>query len=123
MTNKTMMQYFEWYLPDNHLHWQKCESQVKDIADAGINMVWLPPAYKGASGGSSVGYDVYDMYDLGEFDQKGSVATKYGTRDEYLKCVHSYQENGIEVLPDIVLNHRNNNKIIALTTLVELKKS
>lgn len=106
MTNKTMMQYFEWYLPDNQLHWKRCDSQVKDLADAGVTMVWLPPAYKGASGGQSVGYDVYDTYDLGEFDQKGSVGTKYGKRDDYLKCVHTYQENGIEVLTDIVLNHR-----------------
>jgi hypothetical protein len=28
------------------------------------------PAYKGASGGYSVGYDSYDLFDLGEFDQR-----------------------------------------------------
>jgi alpha-amylase len=45
--------------------------------------VWLPPAYKGVGGGNEVGYGVYDLFDLGEFDQKGSVLIKYGTRDEY----------------------------------------
>jgi hypothetical protein len=25
------------------------------------------------------GYDIYDLYDLGEFDQKGAVPTKWGT--------------------------------------------
>jgi alpha-amylase len=38
-----------------------------------------PPTRGG--GGHSVGYDTYDLFDLGEFDQKGSVPTKYGTRD------------------------------------------
>lgn len=105
MTNKTMMQYFEWYLPENGLHWERCRAQAKNLKDAGINMVWLPPAYKGAAGAKSVGYDVYDTYDLGEFEQKGSVATKYGTKEDYEKAVKTLRKNGIEVLADVVLNH------------------
>lgn len=99
------MQYFEWYLPENGLLWERCRAQAKSLKEAGINMVWLPPAYKGAAGKKSVGYDVYDTYDLGEFDQKGSVATKYGTKDEYLQAIRAFQEQGIEVLADVVLNH------------------
>lgn len=105
MTNKTMLQYFEWYLPKNGLHWERCSAQAKKLKEAGINMVWLPPAYKGAAGAKSVGYDVYDTYDLGEFDQKGSIATKYGTKEAYEKAVKTLQDNEIEVLADVVLNH------------------
>lgn len=105
MDNKTMMQYFEWYLPEDGLHWERCIAQAEALKDAGINMVWLPPAYKGAAGAKSVGYDVYDTYDLGEFPQKGSIATKYGTKDTYVHAVRTLQENGIEVLADVVLNH------------------
>ena len=105
MNNKTLMQYFEWYLPENSLHWQRVSAQAKELKESGVNMLWLPPAYKGANGNKSVGYDVYDTYDLGEFDQKGSIATKYGTKDEYLKAVKNLQEHGIEVLADVVLNH------------------
>ena len=65
MTNKTMMQFFEWYLPNNQLHWKRAEAQAAELKRTGVNMVWLPPAYKGAAGPASVGYDVYDMYDLG----------------------------------------------------------
>jgi len=101
-----MMQCFEWYLPENGLHWKRLTDQARSLRKAGINMVWLPPAYKGAAGSASVGYDVYDMYDLGEFDQKGSVRTKYGTKDEYLAAVQALQQNGIAVLCDVVLNHR-----------------
>lgn len=105
MENKTMMQYFEWYLPSNGLFWERCAAQAEHLKEAGIDMLWLPPAYKGAAGSKSVGYDVYDTYDLGEFDQKGSVATKYGTREEYLAAVKKLQEHGTEVLTDVVLNH------------------
>ncbi len=104
--NHTMMQYFEWYLPENGLHWRRCAAQAGKLREAGVDMVWLPPAYKGAAGSKSVGYDVYDTYDLGEFDQKGSVRTKYGTREEYLEAVRSLQTQGVRVLADIVLNHR-----------------
>ena len=105
MDNKTMMQYFEWYLPANGLFWDRCVAQADKLKENGINMLWLPPAYKGATGKDSVGYDVYDTYDLGEFDQRGSVATKYGTREQYLNAVRILQEKGIEVYVDIVLNH------------------
>ena len=51
------------------------------------------------------GYDVYDIYDLGEFDQQGTVRTRYGTKEEYLTCIKTLQENGINAIVDIVLNH------------------
>ena len=104
--NKTMIQYFEWYLPNHGLHWKQAAHQAKNLAGTGINMVWLPPAYKGASGINSVGYDVYDMYDLGEFDQRGDVRTKYGTKEDYLSAIRALQANGVQVIADIVLNHK-----------------
>lgn len=72
----------------------------------GITDVWMPPAYKGYQGKDDVGYGVYDMYDLGEFDQKGSVPTKYGTKDEYLAAIKALHANGVRVIGDLVMNHR-----------------
>ena len=69
MENKTISQFFEWYLPSDGTLWEKAEACAADLKNTGITSVWLPPAYKGAAGVSSVGYDVYDLYDLGEFDQ------------------------------------------------------
>ncbi|MEG0092975.1 MAG: alpha-amylase [Erysipelotrichaceae bacterium] len=104
--NGVMFQYFEWYITwDQHL-WKQVASDAKKLKKIGISSVWLPPAYKGYSGKEDAGYGVYDCYDLGEFDQKGSVATKYGTKKEYLKAIQTLQENGIEVYGDIVLNHK-----------------
>jgi len=105
-TNGVMMQYFHWYTPDNGSLWEQVGARAGELAAAGITALWLPPAYKGIGGGSDVGYGVYDMYDLGEFDQKGSVRTKYGTRAQYLSAVAALRSAGIQVYADTVLNHR-----------------
>ena len=81
LNNKTMMQYFEWNYPANCTLWYKLKKDAQNLRQMGINMVWLPPAYKGAAGLHDVGYGVYDLYDLGEFEQKGTVPTKYGLKD------------------------------------------
>ena len=103
--NRTMMQYFEWYLANDGLWWKRCAAKAENLNGIGITDVWLPPAYKGTSQ-EDVGYGVYDMYDLGEFDQKGTVRTKYGTKEEYLEAIRAFHDNGIRVFADIVLNHR-----------------
>ena len=103
--NKTMMQYFEWYLPNDGFWWKRCAAKAPNLADLGITDIWLPPAYKGTSQ-EDVGQGVYDLYDLGEFDQKGTVRTKYGTMKEYLDAVSTFHKEGIRVYADIVLNHR-----------------
>ncbi|MGB3786682.1 MAG: alpha-amylase [Phormidesmis sp.] len=104
--NGVMMQYFHWYNePDGKL-WTQLVEEAEALAAAGITSIWLPPAYKGTAGGYDVGYGVYDMYDLGEFDQKGSVRTKYGTKDEYLSAIKAAKQAGMEVYADVVLNHK-----------------
>lgn len=104
--NRVLMQYFEWYLKPEEKLWQQVSREAKKLKEIGITDIWLPPAYKGAGGKFDVGYAVYDLYDLGEFNQKGSIETKYGTKDEYLKAINDLHENGIQVYADIVLNHK-----------------
>ena len=104
--NGIMYQGFEWYLPADASLWNKLKVEAKNLKESGITAIWLPPAYKGANGREDVGYAVYDLYDLGEFDQKGSIPTKYGTIAEYLEAVKALKEQGIYVMADIVLNQR-----------------
>ena len=104
--NKTMMQFFEWYMPEDSSLWRKVKENSKYLSDKGITSIWLPPAYKGVGGVHDIGYGVYDLYDLGEFDQKGSIPTKYGTKDEYLEAIQELKLNNIQVIADIVLNHK-----------------
>lgn len=103
---ETMIQFFEWYLPEDNSLWNKVKEEAKNLAVNGFTMVWLPPAFKGQAGQSDVGYGVYDLYDLGEFCAKGSVETKYGSKEEYIEAIKTIQSHQIKVLGDIVLNHR-----------------
>ena len=105
MENQTLMQYFEWYLPDDGQHWNRLAEDAPNLAAKGIRKVWMPPAFKG-TGSNDVGYGVYDLFDLGEFDQKGTVRTKYGLKEEYLRAIEALIQNGIEAIADVVLNHK-----------------
>ncbi|MEM8806883.1 MAG: alpha-amylase [Cyanobacteria bacterium P01_G01_bin.38] len=100
-----MMQFFHWYVPSDGSLWNELAEKSNELAEVGITATWLPPAYKGMFGCQDVGYSVYDRYDLGEFDQKGSVRTKYGTRCEYVNAVKQAKQNGIAVYADVVINH------------------
>ncbi len=104
--NGVMMQLFHWYTPADGTLWEQAAARAPQLAAAGITGVWLPPACKGVGGSRDVGYGVYDLYDLGEFDQQGSVRTKYGTREQYLAAVRALQRAGLQVYADTVLNHR-----------------
>ena len=104
--NGIIMQYFEWYLNDKQNLWNQASEEAEKLSKLGVTALWLPPAYKGMGGKNDTGYSVYDLYDLGEFDQKGSIKTKYGSKDEYLNCIEILKQNGIETYADIVLNHK-----------------
>jgi alpha-amylase len=104
--NGVMMQYFHWYVPEDGNLWNQLKDSAADLAKAGITSVWLPPAYKGQGGGLDVGYGVYDLFDLGEFDQKGSVRTKYGTKEEHIQAVKAAKQAGLNVYADVVFNHK-----------------
>jgi len=99
--NGTMLQGFSWCLPPDGDHWNRLAASAQRFSAEGITSVWLPPAYKGQAGANDVGYGVYDLYDLGEFDQKGTVATKYGTKDEYVRAVRALRDAGVQALGDI----------------------
>lgn len=103
--NGLMLQGFEWYLPCDHTLWNRLAALAGTLHDYGFTAIWFPPATKGAFGDRGAGYALYDLYDLGEFNQKGSVPTKYGTKEEYIKCVHALQRAGLQVYADIVLDH------------------
>lgn len=103
--NGVMMQYFEWYTPNDGQHWDRLKEDAKHLSDIGISSIWLPPVFKG-TGADDVGYGIYDLYDLGEFDQKGTVRTKYGTKEELLAAIQELHKYDIQVYVDVVLNHK-----------------
>ncbi|GJN91416.1 hypothetical protein Rhopal_004437-T1 [Rhodotorula paludigena] len=104
-SNYTMLQGFEWYTRGDGTYYKWLEGKAQELGDLGITAIWLPPPTK-CDTDQSVGYSIYDMWDLGEFDQKGSVRTKWGTKDELLSCINKLKACGIVVYIDAVLNHK-----------------
>ena len=106
--NGIMFQTFEWYMGDleNNL-WIRLKEDAGHLKERGVTSVWIPPVFK-ATSPFDTGYGTYDLYDLGEFDQKGSVKTKYGSKEELLEAIRVLHEQGIRVYADVVLNHKAN---------------
>lgn len=102
-----MMQAFEWDTPADGGYYKFLKENAKKIKDAGIDALWLPPMCKGGVD-QDVGYGIYDLWDLGEFDQKGTVRTKYGTKKELLEAIDELHKNDVKVYADVVLNHKGN---------------
>ena len=79
--------------------------KIPEIAEAGYTSLWLPPPAKGM-GGFSVGYDLFDPFDLGDKDQRGTIRTRYGSKDELLEMVRIAHRFGLRVYFDNIMNHR-----------------
>jgi alpha-amylase len=87
--------------------WDHLAMQAKALATSGFTAVWLPPPLKGASGSFSSGYDLFDDYDLGSKKQRGTIPTRYGTRELLQRCAAMMRANGIDIYVDLVENQRD----------------
>lgn len=85
--------------------WADVTEKVPEIAEAGYTSLWLPPPTKGM-GSLSVGYDLFDPFDLGDKNQRGTIRTRYGTKDELLEMVRMAHRFGLRVYFDNIMNHR-----------------
>jgi len=107
--NHTMLQAFEWGTEGGGRHWNKLRDLAPTLSQMGITALWIPPPTK-AAGSESVGYDTYDLWDLGEFtpdrDQQTGRRTKYGNREELESMMSACRDHGIAIYFDAVLNHK-----------------
>jgi alpha-amylase len=105
-----MMQAFYWDAPIKEQKegewWNHLSEKAPELAAAGINAMWLPPICKGAEA-RSPGYDPYDYFDLGDFDQKGAKKTLYGNRKELENLIKTLHEHKIGAYADMVINHNS----------------
>jgi Alpha amylase, catalytic domain. len=105
-----MMQAFYWDVPvddqaKNGTWWDHLSSLVPELKAAGISSLWTPIPAKGNWGIYDSGYGIYDHYDLGNYEQKGTVETRYGSRAELEQMIGVMHKAGIKVYSDVVLNH------------------
>ena len=89
-----ILQYFE-------STYSTLESRMSDVFKAGYGMVYTPPPGRADTGGTSVGYDQYNRFDLG---QTGN-ATLYGTETGLKAAVAAAHKAGLDFGVDFVMNH------------------
>ena len=75
------------------------------IAALGFDGIWTPPPCKDTNAQNNMGYTPYDYYDLGQKNQMGATGTRFGNQDSFLRMIAVAHANGLEVYPDIVLDH------------------
>ncbi|PTX63421.1 alpha-amylase [Kordia periserrulae] len=102
-----MMQAFYWDVPAGGTWWNVVKGKVADWSNAGIDAIWLPPASKAQNGPFSMGYDPFDYFDFGEYNQMGSIETRFGSTTELQSLINTAHTNNLSVIADIVLNHNS----------------
>jgi glycosidase len=88
-----------------NMSYAELSKKMPELAEAGYEAIWLPPPTK-ASGGLSVGYDLWDPFDLGGKDQRNTIRTRYGTEAELHHMIEVAHRLGIRVYFDNIMNHR-----------------
>lgn len=102
-----MMQAFYWDVPAGGNWWQTIENKVQDWSNAGIDAIWLPPVSKAQNGPFSMGYDPFDYFDFGQYDQMGSIETRFGSFTELQSLINTAHTAQLNVIADIVINHNS----------------
>lgn len=81
--------------------WELIEDRMADIHTVGYGRMWVPPVSRAGGGGFSVGYDMFDRFDLGSAQDP----TRYGTDTGFRALVAAAHKAGVGVNPDLIWNH------------------
>jgi alpha-amylase len=81
--------------------WNTIDERMVDIFETGYGRLWLPPPSRADSGDGSVGYDVYDRFDLG----RPRKETLYGTEQGLKILIRTAHASSIDVYTDQIFNH------------------
>ncbi|THV07425.1 glycoside hydrolase family 13 protein [Dendrothele bispora CBS 962.96] len=101
-----MIQFFTWdAMTQDKSWWRHVADEIPRLADMGFTQIWLPPPNKAAVKDGR-GYDAYDLWDLGEFNQKGTIGTRWGTKEELLNACEIAKRHNMDIIIDAVLNHK-----------------
>jgi exo-beta-1,3-glucanase (GH17 family) len=89
-----ILQYFEG-------SYRTIERRAADVFNAGYGIVYTPPPGRADQGSLSVGYDVYDRFDLGA----AGNPTLYGSETGLRSAVEQIRRIGAQSFVDLVINH------------------
>lgn len=102
-----LMQAFYWDVPAGGNWYNTVSSKISSWNSAGISAIWLPPPGKTMYGATSMGYDPFDYFDVGQYNQMGSTETRFGSLTELNNLITAAHNNNIQVYADVVLNHNS----------------
>jgi alpha-amylase len=102
-----LMQAFYWDVPSGGTWWNTVKGKLTAWDNAGISAIWLPPSSKAQNGAFSMGYDPFDYYDFGSYNQMGSTETRFGSLSELQSLISTSHSKNIQVYADIVINHNS----------------
>jgi len=95
--------------------WDDMYQRLPLVAEIGFEGIWHPSPCKSPiagvfpnGGGGNVGYNLFDRFDVGEHPQRGTLATRYGTRGSLRNMTDNAHNCDIRIYPDIVFNHTGN---------------
>ena len=88
-------------LQDFESTWQNITAKMPDVFAAGYGGIYTPPPSRAESGNQSVGYDVYDRFDLGS----AGDPTLYGTKSGLQQMINTIHAMGGNSYIDLVWNH------------------
>lgn len=94
--DRVLLQGFYWEASNDKLEewYEYVEALAPDMSAAGIDMIWLPPPSDAAA------YEGYLPRELNNFDNA------YGSLAEHQSMLTTLNNNGIDAIADIVVNHR-----------------
>jgi alpha-amylase len=109
-----MLQAFYWDCPKianrEFGWWDHVREKLPGLREAGFPALWLPPCSKAASN-TSMGYDPFDLFDLGEHDQCGGKETWYGSRAALEGLIREAHRLGFQAIADAVYNHNSGGEL------------
>jgi glycosidase len=101
----------QWFETD----WDEIYQRLPQVAEIGYEGIWHPSPCKTPiagvfpnGGGGNVGYNLFDRFDIGEHPQRGTLATRYGTRGSLRHMTDNAHNCDLRIYPDIVFNHTGN---------------
>lgn len=69
-------------------------SRLDELAELGIDVIWLSPVYKSPQ--------MDNGYDVADYEQIDPI---FGTMDDMMKLIHEAHRRGIRLIMDLVVNH------------------
>jgi len=89
-----ILQGFYWNCLENW--WSELNYLTEAFKEKQFDQIWLPPVSKGMNGKQSMGYDIFEHYNLN---------SRFGNKEELKSLINNLHDKKIQVMGDLVMGH------------------